>query len=630
MPIRSTVFTSLLIFVLLSRAVCAQSYGSASTLELVAAVGAVFYQARQKEPVMPDFVEEKIRRLGQEPIAAEEVNDEIEKPYYDEDGLGDQLPTLYGYTEGLDMRVKGKKASFKTLDQTSHQASHQIHKPSSRLSLLMREKNISQIDIQPGQLDIFPEGKLELPVSVILPFEGEPLMPVTGYDWLNQSEGLAFMRYQSMEAIAAIAEAALSLRAQERTVGLDDQSADINSDAEDQISLFEDLGGQLYTLEALPVYPPESVRVEEWHEIEGIIVELSFGVESIQVNITPNSEWKLPGAFEYSIKKINGGDNKKENDESCSSDDESEKSDAQNDARTPSENILEQAPSPEKQARDEALSKACEISETQLTPIKKTRPTRIEVSDYKERSVRQKECKAIYRCHNTLRFETKKDNRYFVSILDAHSTIELVKKHILEYLRVRLFVFKLYDPLFSGQNIILGCKGEGLLKSNFNLETNCIPVSFCLLKSLSLDDSLKAAGYEVCIYMVPNDMPYSMKFINPPESYIYVHGSHCYLVITNNQSNELILDATTSNYRNDCSFFLGTKEELRENLKYLLLRKKDNYKFHSSIFIDKFSCFLRFNSVDMSNFINYGAHNIDMATDVLFNTWYGMNMNPGS
>ena len=312
----STVFTSLLIFSLLSHAVCAQSYGSASTLELVAAVGTVFYQAYQKDPVVPDFAEETTRRLGQELIAAEDVNDEIEKPYAGEDNLGDQRVTLYGYTKGMEVRVKGKKASFKT--------SHQVHKFSSRLSLLMREKNISQIDVQPGQLDIFPEGKLEPPVSVILPFEGEPLMPVTGYDWLDQSEGLAFVCYQSREAIAAIVEAVLSLRAQERTVGLDDQGADINSDSEDQISLFEDLGGQLYALESLPVYPPESVRVEEWHEIEGFIVELGFGVESIQVNTAQNNEWTLPGACEYSVKKINGGDNKKEHDESSSSGEEGE------------------------------------------------------------------------------------------------------------------------------------------------------------------------------------------------------------------------------------------------------------------------------------------------------------------
>ena len=166
-----------------------------------------------------------------------------------------------------------------------------------------------------SQLDIFPEGQSEPPVSVILPFESEPLMPVTGYDWLDQSEGLAFVRYQSMEAIAAIAEAAMSVQAQERTVGLDDHNEDI--DSKDQITLFEEFGGQLYAVEPLPVYPPVSARVEAKQEMEGIIAELDFGIESIKVNATRNSDGQVLGAFEHLMKKAGhgDGDSKKEGDD---------------------------------------------------------------------------------------------------------------------------------------------------------------------------------------------------------------------------------------------------------------------------------------------------------------------------
>ena len=168
----------MLIFSLFYRSVCAQSYGSASMVELVAAVGTVVYQAHQKEPVVPDFVEEQACWLGQEPIVIEEINDEIEKPYDDEDSLEDQLPTFYGYTDGLNVRVQGKKASFLL--------SRHVNKLSSRLSRFMHGQNISQIDIHSGQLDIFPEDQSKSPVSVILPVESEPLMPVTGYDWLDE------------------------------------------------------------------------------------------------------------------------------------------------------------------------------------------------------------------------------------------------------------------------------------------------------------------------------------------------------------------------------------------------------------------------------------------------------------
>ena len=299
----------MLIFALFYRSVCAQSYGSASMVELVAAVGTVVYQTHQKEPVVPDFVEEQARWLGQEPIVIEEINDEIEKPYDDEDGLEDQLPTFYGYTDGLNVRVQGKKASFLL--------SRHVNKLSSRLSRFMHEQNISQIDIHSGQLDIFPEDQSKSPVSVILPVESEPLMPVTGYDWLDESEGLAFVQLQCMEAIAATADAVMSGQPTGWHVGLEESDAELIQESEQVWFDLEELGGMLYSTEPVPEKPSEYDRIEVLHETHGIVIELDFGIETIRLYVTKNNERHVLGAFEHLVKKTGDG-SKGEDDDSSS------------------------------------------------------------------------------------------------------------------------------------------------------------------------------------------------------------------------------------------------------------------------------------------------------------------------
>ena len=336
MPTRSIAFIVVLTLVLLTRAVCAQTFSSTSTsmLELATAVGAVFYHVEQKESVIRGFVEERARWLVQQPIRVEEINDDIEKPYDDEDNLEGQLPSLYGHIDGLDVLIKGKKASFKT--------SRPRDKPTSRLNQLMHELNINQIDIQPGRLDIFPENPLEPPVSVILPSVNEPFMPVEGFDWLNESEGLAYVLIQNMDDIAAISEKTVSMRTEEaiknrerinreRTNTIDHQDAQI--DLEDQVDMFEDLGGQLYKTDILSYSPPASIKLEVKQEIESMIAELEFGNEGIALNITLNSEGKILGSFEYLIKKANGGDKKSEEDDSS----ETDSSDQSNNSATDSE-----------------------------------------------------------------------------------------------------------------------------------------------------------------------------------------------------------------------------------------------------------------------------------------------------
>lgn len=296
----------LILVTLFTRTVHAQSYNSMQMVELGVMVGAAWYQAKQKAPLLP-----------------QEIADEIDWP--DEEEPDNALPVLYGGVVGLDVRVQGDKAEFRL--------SKNLPVAYSRLSHTMRNHSVSRIDMRSGQLDIFPEGSSKQPVSIIIPFENEPFMPVTGYDWLDQSEGLAFVHYRSMEAIAAIAEAALSMQARERAVGLDEQD---ESDAEDQVTLFEDLGGQLYAIDPLPAYPPESTRVEAKQEMDSIVLVLNFGIEIIKVHATQNSDRQTLGAFEHLVRKANGENDKKssedkkseqgaKNDEASSSGDSDEK-----------------------------------------------------------------------------------------------------------------------------------------------------------------------------------------------------------------------------------------------------------------------------------------------------------------
>ena len=187
MPCRYLILTFLVMVTLLTRTVYAQSHSSIQMLELGVMAGAAWYQGSQKSLLLPDI--------------SEAIADEVEQPdeYEEPDDL---LPVLYGTVAGLDVSVQGNRAMFRL--------SKGLPAVNSRLSQALCKHSVSQIDIRPGQLDIFPEGNSGHPVFMTLPFDDEALMPVTGYDWLDQSGGLAFVHYQSMEAIAAIAEAALS------------------------------------------------------------------------------------------------------------------------------------------------------------------------------------------------------------------------------------------------------------------------------------------------------------------------------------------------------------------------------------------------------------------------------------
>ena len=363
MPNRYTAYTFLILVALFARTGTAQSVSVVPALELGAAVMAVMYRAKQIEPVVPDFLEQKPGWSGQLSDTPEDTNDEIERLYGDEEDLDDQSPILLGRTAGLDVWVQGERATFKP--------SQYRNKTRSKLSQTMRKHNISQIDIQPGQLDIFPNDQSEPPVSIILPFESEPLLPETGIDWLDQSEGLAFVHYQSMEMIAEIAEAAISLRAQEILFELDEQKSEI--DSEDQITLFEDLGGQLYATETLPVYSPDSIRVDTRSKMEGIVVELDFGVETIKLHTTQKNEGLILGNFDHLVRKTNGEDGKDSKENKVS--DKNESGGSQNDKG--------------EDASTGELSDEIKGEETSMKPLNALRHTKPEASEMPPEAKRQ-------------------------------------------------------------------------------------------------------------------------------------------------------------------------------------------------------------------------------------------------
>ncbi len=297
---RSLLLSLLLLAFLQPGMSCAQSDGVGQMVEWGVLLGATLFQANHNAMWSPEF-ETNRKPRSERSLSFVEIIDEIELP--DEDECPDSISEpLKGSAGGMQVSVCGDRAAFRLPDKT-----HSDH--SSYLSQIMKRHSLHEVSVQPSQIDIFKKKTAEPSISVAVPFIDEPVSLISGHEWLVEYTGLAYVTIKTMEAIAAIAEAALSARVSERLVDIEEADYDFEEDSEPIWFDVNELGGMLYATETVPKKPPEYDKVEILQEDNTVVIELGSGIESIKLYVGRNQQGQVFGGFEHLARKA-GGDGK--------------------------------------------------------------------------------------------------------------------------------------------------------------------------------------------------------------------------------------------------------------------------------------------------------------------------------